>query len=146
VRGATRLAESEPGTAHVAAAVTIAACGLYQLSPLKDRCLAHCRSPLGVIAHAARQRGPLRHVRAGINHAGWCIGCCWTLMLALVMLGAMRLVWMVAFVAVLVLEKTWRYGRQVAIVAGVALLVLGIAVLFDSSLAAVLDTGGMEGM
>jgi predicted metal-binding membrane protein len=146
VRGATRLADARPGLAHVAAAVTIAGCGLYQLSPLKDRCLAHCRSPLGVIAHAARHEGPLRHLRAGVYHAGWCIGCCWTLMLALVMLGAMQLVWMLAFVAVLVLEKTWRHGRRVAVVAGVALLVLGVAVLFDSSLAGILDTGAMEAM
>ena len=67
-------------------------------------------------------------------------------MLALVMLGAMQLAWMGAFVVVLVLEKTWRHGRRVAVVAGVALLVLGVAVLIDSSVAGILYTGGVEGM
>jgi predicted metal-binding membrane protein len=146
VRGSTRLVDAEPGLARVAVAITIAGCGLYQLSPLKDRCLAHCRSPLGILVHAARPHGPFRHLRVGASHAAWCIGCCWTLMLALVMLGAMQVVWMGAFVAVLVLEKTWRHGRRVALAAGVALIVLGAAVLFEPSLAGILATGGMEDM
>jgi uncharacterized membrane protein HdeD (DUF308 family) len=44
------------------------------------------------------------------------------------------------------LEKTWRHGRRVALAAGVVLIALGVAVLFEPSLAGILATGGMEDM
>ena len=50
-------------------------------------------------------------------------------MVALVLLGAMSLGWMVAFTAVLSLEKVWRHGPQLARAAGIALVALGIGVL-----------------
>jgi hypothetical protein len=39
------LTGKHPSAAHVMAVAVFAGCGIYQLSPLKDRCLAHCRSP-----------------------------------------------------------------------------------------------------
>ncbi len=45
------LTGKHPGAAHVMAVAVFAVCGIYQLSPLKDRCLAHCRSPLGLLLH-----------------------------------------------------------------------------------------------
>jgi Predicted metal-binding integral membrane protein (DUF2182) len=36
--------------AHALAVAVYAACGVYQFSPLKDRCVKHCRSPLGLLA------------------------------------------------------------------------------------------------
>jgi predicted metal-binding membrane protein len=65
-------------------------------------------------------------------------------MLALVLLGAMSLGWMVAFTAVLTLEKLWRHGPWVARAAGIALVVLGIGVLVDPSLAGILTPDTME--
>ena len=41
---AGRLAGGHPAAATAAAAAIFAACGAYQLTPLKDRCLARCRS------------------------------------------------------------------------------------------------------
>ena len=64
-------------------------------------------------------RGRLRHVRAGIYHGAYCVGCCWSLMLALIALGVMDLRWMAAFAVVITLEKLWRYGRHVALAVGV---------------------------
>jgi predicted metal-binding membrane protein len=117
---------------------------VYQLTPLKDACLAHCRSPLGLAFHAVRRPGRFRDARAGITHAGWCIGCCGPLMLALVLLGAMSLGWMIAFTAVLSLEKVWRHGPRLARAAGAALVALGIGVLIDPSLAGILTPETME--
>jgi predicted metal-binding membrane protein len=110
---------------RVGAAVLIAT-GLYQLSPLKDRCLALCRSPVQLLMRAGGFHGPARHVRAGVYHGASCVGCCWALMAALIALGVMDLRWMVALTGVITLEKVWRHGRAVALVAGIGLIVLGL--------------------
>jgi len=144
VRGISRLVVDSPDTARVLVGAALIACGVYQLTPLKDACLAHCRSPLGLAFHAVRRPGRFRDVRAGITHAGWCIGCCGPLMLALVLLGAMSLGWMIAFTAVLSLEKVWRHGPRLARAAGAALVALGIGVLIDPSLAGILTPETME--
>ena len=124
---AERLAGRSPTAATWTGAVLLVGAGAYQLSPLKDRCLAACRSPLHLLMHAGAYRGRLRHVRAGIYHGAYCVGCCWTLMAALVALGVMDLRWMAAFAVVITLEKVWRHGRLVALAAGVALVALGLA-------------------
>jgi predicted metal-binding membrane protein len=123
---AARLADRNNSAATWAAAILLIAAGAYQLSPLKDRCLTACRSPLHLLMHAGAYRGRLRHVRAGLYHGAYCVGCCWSLMLALLVLGAMDLRWMAAFSAAIVIEKVWRHGRLVALALGVALIVLGL--------------------
>jgi predicted metal-binding membrane protein len=125
--GAERLADRNPAAATWTGAALLVAAGAYQLSPLKDRCLAVCRSPLHLLMHAGAYRGRLRHVRAGIYHGAYCVGCCWTLMVALVALGVMDLRWMAAFAVVITLEKVWRHGRLVALAAGLGLVALGLA-------------------
>lgn len=52
------------------AVIVFAACGVYQVTPLKDRCLAHCRSPLGDLVHYSSYRGTTRDFRVGIHHGG----------------------------------------------------------------------------
>ena len=77
---------------------------IYQLTPLKDVCLRHCRSPFAFLMqhwHAGR----LGSLRMGIVHGGWCIGCCWALMAALFALGVMSLGWMAFIAALIAIEK-----------------------------------------
>ena len=123
---AARLADRTDSAAAWVAGSLLVAAGAYQLSPLKDRCLAVCRSPFHLLMRAGAYRGPLRHVRAGLYHGAYCVGCCWSLMLALLVLGVMDLRWMAVFAAAIVLEKVWRHGRKVAFAMGVALVVLGL--------------------
>jgi predicted metal-binding membrane protein len=123
---AARLADRSDSAATWVGGALLVAAGAYQLSPLKDRCLAVCRSPLHLLMRAGTYRGPLRHLRAGVYHGAYCVGCCWSLMLALLVLGVMDLRWMAAFAVGIVLEKTWRHGRRVALLMGVALVVLGL--------------------
>ena len=144
VRGVTERFDGHPDAARILVGVTLTGCGIYQLTPGKDACLAYCRSPFGLALHALRREGRLRDVRAGVAHAGWCIGCCGMLMLALVLLGAMSLGWMVAFTAVLTLEKLWCHGPWIARLTGIALVGLGIGVLADPSLAEILAPDTME--
>ena len=49
-------------------------------------------------------------------------------MVALIAVGIMDLRWMVLLTVVVALEKTWRYGPQLALVVGIALIVLGLLV------------------
>jgi predicted metal-binding membrane protein len=124
---AGRLADDHAAAARWAGCLILIGAGVYQLTPLKGRCLTVCRSPLGLLARAGRHRGPLRHVHAGLRHGAYCVGCCWSLMVALVALGIMDLRWMVTFAVLVTLEKTWRHGPRLALASGAALVVLGIA-------------------
>jgi hypothetical protein len=98
------------------------AAGLYQLSPLKDRCLSHCRSPLGFLIHFGGYSGRLCDLRVGLYHGGYCVGCCWGLMVVLVAVGVMNVGWMAGSQPRSFMEKVWRYGKGFRIAFGVALI------------------------
>jgi predicted metal-binding membrane protein len=115
------------GGRWVAAGVlTVAA--LYELTPLKDACLAKCRSPLGFLLGTWRD-GRLGGLEMGSRHAGWCVGCCWGLMAALFALGVMSLTWMAFVAALIALEKTVPWRRTVTWATAAVLLALAIGVL-----------------
>jgi predicted metal-binding membrane protein len=126
--------------AWVVAAVLIAA-GVYQLTPLKTVCLRHCRSPLGFLLGHWRPgwRGGLA---LGVTHALYCVGCCWALMIVLVVAGAMGLAWVLLVACVVALEKLVPRGEAVARITGLGLIALGIAVASHPALAAALRGGG----
>ena len=109
---------------YVAGGALVAA-GLYELTPLKDVCLRHCRSPIHFVL------GGWRHGRAGafwmgVEHGGFCVGCCWGLMLALFALGVMSLFWMAVVAAGIFLQKIVPRGELLTRVFAVALVGLGI--------------------
>lgn len=113
---------------YVAGAVIVAAAA-YQLTPLKDVCLSKCRSPFEFLLTAWRP-GRIGAFRMGIEHGGWCVGCCWALMAALIALGVMSVGWMLFVAALIATEKLlpWKAvaNRSIAIL----LAVLGLAVAF----------------
>lgn len=133
---AGELVGNRPGAARVMAVVIFAACGVYQLTPVKARCLAKCRSPLGIVLKYGSYRGRLKHLRAGLDHGAFCLACCWALMAILVAVGLMNLVAMVVLATVILAEKTWRGGPWLSRVLGVVALVLALAVVFRPALAA----------
>jgi predicted metal-binding membrane protein len=133
--GGERLADGAPGWAQVVAVTTCIACGIYQMTPIKDRCLQRCRSPLGHLLRYTSFRGPLADTRVGLAHGGWCVACCWALMLLLVTFGVMSLVAMVLLAAVILAEKLWAPGRWFSVGIGMAAIALGLAVWIDPSLA-----------
>ena len=126
--------------AYVVAGVLVSA-GIFQLSPLKQVCLRHCRSPLGFLFGHWREgwQGGLAMGRA---HALYCLGCCWALMLVLVVAGAMGLLWVLLIAAVVAAEKLLPRGEWIARTIGVALVLLGVAVAVRPGLALVLRVGG----
>jgi predicted metal-binding membrane protein len=103
----------------------IAAAGLYQLTPMKEVCLRHCRGPMHYVLHGWRD-GRLGALRMGAEHGLFCVGCCWGLMVALFAVGVMSLFWMVVVAAVIFAEKVLPYGLRLSRLFAVALVVLGI--------------------
>ena len=133
------LAAERPGLARAAAVVAFAALGIYQLTPLKLRCLSHCRSPLAHLLHYTSFHGPLRDLRAGIEHGLYCVGCCWALMLVLIAFGVMNLAATIGVALVIAVEKVWRFGELFARVVGVSALIFAVLVGIEPSLAPGLD-------
>jgi predicted metal-binding membrane protein len=133
------LAAERSDVAQVVAVATFAVVGLFQLTPLKFRCLSHCRSPIGHLMHYLGFRGPTRDLRAGASHGWFCLGCCWALMLLMIAFGVMNVGAMVGLAAVIAIEKVWRHGEVFARVFGVACLVFAVLLVFEPGLAPGLD-------
>lgn len=147
--GLGRLADAVAARNGIAAtafaAAAFGACGVYQLTPVKLRCLARCRSPIASVLHYGCYRGWSRDLRAGLSHGLYCLGCCWGLMGLLVAVGMMNVVAMVGIAAAVLVEKAWSRGPWFGRVAGVCALGLAVAVVFDSGLAPGLHGGGSTG-
>jgi predicted metal-binding membrane protein len=84
--------------------IAVAVAGLYELTPLKSICLKHCRSPLHFLLGGWR-KGWLGAFRMGVEHGGFCLGCCWGLMVVLFAVGVMSLFWMAAVAGVIFVQK-----------------------------------------
>jgi predicted metal-binding membrane protein len=107
---------------------TLLVAAVYELTPLKDVCLAKCRSPLGFLLGTWRD-GWGGALQMGAKNGAWCVGCCWALMASLFALGVMSIVWMAFVAALIAIEKTLPW-RRVAVYGTVTiLLVLGVLLL-----------------
>jgi predicted metal-binding membrane protein len=115
------------GGRWVAGGIVVAA-ALYELTPLKDVCLAKCRSPLGFILGSWRG-GLSGALQMGTKHGAWCVGCCWALFAALFALGVMSIAWMAFVAALIAAEKTLPWGRAVTYGTAAILLVLGLLLI-----------------
>lgn len=104
------------------------AAGIYQLSPLKNVCLRHCRNPAQFLSRHYRP-GSLGALRMGLLHGAYCLGCCWMLMALLFVGGVMNLAWIAILTLMVAAEKLLPFGRWVAIATGVACLTWGAALL-----------------
>ena len=101
--------------------------GLYQLSPLKAVCLRTCRSPVSFILNHWRD-GRRGSMVMGVQHAAYCLGCCWLLFVLLFPLGIMNLAAMGVITALIFAEKSTPWGMRIANWLGVGLVVFGIVV------------------
>ena len=144
--GLGRVAGLPAATGTAVAAAVFAVSGVYQLTPLKDRCLARCRSPIGVTLRYASYPRPTRDLRAGAHHGGFCLGCCWSLMVLLAAFGVMNLWAMLVLTTVITAEKLAPAGRLVARAVGIASIALAGAVFWVPALAPGLTGGAAPGM
>ncbi len=111
---------------RLATAVVLGAAALYQLTPLKRRCLDVCRAPLARIMHGWRD-GLAGAFRMGVENGLWCVGCCIGLTAALLALGMMSIGWMVLVAVAILVEKTTRVGIAASRVAAAALALGAVA-------------------
>ncbi|MGR5863205.1 DUF2182 domain-containing protein [Bacillus pacificus] len=116
----------------IVAGLTVALGGLYQLTPLKQACLRHCRNPLHYVLNGWRS-GRLGAIRMGVEHGFHCVGCCWGLMVILFAVGIMNLFWMGIITLLTFLEKILPSGEYFSKIIGIGLIVLGIWIVFDPS-------------
>ncbi|MCF2533152.1 DUF2182 domain-containing protein [Yinghuangia soli] len=123
-------------------ASAFALAGLYQLGPLKDICLRHCRSPMAQLMRYANFHPRARDFRVGAHHGAYCLGCCWALMVVLIPLGVMNIAAMAGIAVLIFLEKLWRHGPLLARVAGIGFLVVAVLVPFQSWMLPGLTTSG----
>lgn len=107
--------------------------GAYQLSPIKQTCLRHCRSPLIWLGEAWRP-GLSGAARIGIHHGAFCTACCWALMLIQFILGMMNLGVTLAIAAAIGLEKLWRRGPVLARIFGAGAVICGAYLLISAVL------------
>ena len=111
-------------TAPWLGASLLSAAGAFQFMPLKEACLAKCRTPIGFIMTEWRE-GSRGAFVMGLRHGAYCTGCCWALMALLFVGGVMNLLW-VAFLAVFVLvEKVLPAGGLLGKAGGIIMIAWG---------------------
>ena len=107
--------------------------GVYQLTPLKDICLRHCRTPLSFVMTHWRD-GRVGAARMGLAHGMYCMGCCWLMFLILIPLGVMNAAAMVAVALVVFAEKALPHGQGIGRAAAIVMVVAGIAIAANPAL------------
>lgn len=127
---------------YVGGAILVLA-GVYQMTPLKNTCLAHCRSPLHLVMHSWHH-GYRGAVRMGATHGLFCLGCCWGLMAVLFVVGLMNLGWMAVISLLILAEKRAPRGVAIGRLAGGLLVTVGVLMALQPRLfpAAGLAAGG----
>lgn len=119
---------------HLMLAAVLAIAGIFQLTPLKDRCLTQCRDPRAFL-FAHYRRGVAGAWNLGLRHGWSCLGCCWALMLIMFGTGLGNVLAMLALTAVMLIEKTASWGRRIVAPLGVALMIAAALVgLFGNHL------------
>jgi predicted metal-binding membrane protein len=98
--------------------------GAYQMTPLKQACLAWCRSPVDFLTRFWKP-GISGGFRLGMAHGLFCLGCCWALMLLLFVGGVMNLWWIAALTIFVLLEKLTPIGGRGARWLGVVPILIG---------------------
>jgi predicted metal-binding membrane protein len=107
--------------------VLLIAAGIYQLTPLKQVCLAKCRTPLSFLMTSWRD-GKVGAVQMGLLHGVYCLGCCWLLFVILLPLGIMNVAAMVVIALLVFGEKCLSIGHRLAHAAALVLVVYGLIV------------------
>jgi predicted metal-binding membrane protein len=112
---------------HLLIAATLLVAGLWQFSPLRDRCLDACRSPLGFVLNRWRGTSERREALAmGISHGAFCVGCCWSLMLVMFGVGLGSLSAMLVLGGLTAIEKNLPSGRRLTRPLGVMLVLAAV--------------------
>lgn len=135
LHAAALLSTGPERTGPVLGGALLLVAGIYQLTPVRDACMAHCRSPLGFFL-ASWKDGRLGAFTMGFRHGLYCVGCCWALMALSFAFGVMNLLWMAGLTAFLLVEKAASAGPRMSKAAGWLLTGCGLWMLGKALLSA----------
>ena len=104
--------------------------GAYQFSALKHACVTQCQHPFRFFFGnwTADPRGVFG---LGLRQGGYCLGCCWAMMLLMFAIGVMSVFWMATLGAIMATEKvmtTARFSRAL----GALFCLLGLAIIISA--------------
>ncbi|HUS53388.1 MAG TPA: DUF2182 domain-containing protein [Thermohalobaculum sp.] len=122
---ATLLSPMMVATSPYLGGALLIAAGAYQVTPLKQACLQHCRSPVQFLTSHWRP-GTGGAVRIGLEHGLYCLGCCWVLMALLFVGGVMNLLWIAAIAIFVLTEKILPHGSLLDRSTGALLVLSGL--------------------
>ena len=111
--------------------------GIYQMTPLQRRYLAHCNPSSCSHTCGARDvptRSLFSNLNAGFFHSISCLGCCGNLMIVLVAVGLMNVFWMVLITLVIFIEKVWHDSYRLNSLIGMALIAYGMLSFIEPTL------------
>ena len=111
-------------------AAIVVGTGVYQFVPFKGTCLSRCHPTTFLVRnYRGGMTGP---ARMGVSYGFFCIGCCWALMIILLLIGSMSLAWMGLFALAILIERITPATWQVSKILGVVLLILGALSTYQS--------------
>jgi predicted metal-binding membrane protein len=114
-------------TSTVVGGLLFVAAGSYQWTRLKDVCLTQCQKPFAFLMRQGGFRGDAPgSLMLGVRHGAYCVGCCWALTALLLVGGVMNVLWIILLALFILLEKVAPFGRQIALLAGMVLIVGGV--------------------
>jgi predicted metal-binding membrane protein len=106
--------------------------GLYQFSALKQSCLRVCQRPFPFFF--TNWRTTMRGVFGlGLRQGMHCLGCCWAMMLLMLVAGVMNAVWMAGLGLVMALEKMTATPRLSRVLGAIFILVGGAMIAADAA-------------
>ena len=114
-------------TSPLLGGLLLIAAGVFQLTPLKNMCLTHCRSPLQFVMTSWR-KGARGAVAMGLHHGAFCLGCCWFLMMLLFFGGVMNLMWIALITIFVLMEKALPYGSLLGRMTAPVMIAVGTLV------------------
>lgn len=106
----------------------LAGAGIFQMTPWKNACLAHCRNPIQFFMTHWRV-GKFGALRMGLEHGIFCLGCCWLLMGLLFFGGVMNLIWIALITGFVLFEKVAPLGRAAGKVTGGIMIAAAVLVI-----------------
>lgn len=104
------------------------ATGIFQWSPMKQSCLAKCRTPLDFLLTEWRE-GRSGALIMGLKQGTFCVGCCWLLMILLFVAGVMNLWWIALITIFVLIEKLIPHGLWFARGTGLLLAGWGVGLI-----------------
>ena len=131
--GVLAAAAAQPMLAAEVNGLILMVAGIYQITPLKQRCRSECRRPI-IMTSWHHRTADAFHM--GLLHGVYCLGCCWLLFVILFPLD-MTIGAMAAVTLIILGEKTLRRPEFVSYGAAVVLVLYGGLMVVTPGLPAV---------